>query len=48
MALCNKCHTTMSKERLKFHRKGCVGEGTKGHDHFIECRSHYKLKKVVI
>lgn len=48
MALCDKCHTAMSKEKLNFHKKGCVGEHTKGYDHFIECRSVWKLKKGIV
>lgn len=44
MSLCKKCHTNMSKKRLNIHKHTCVGEYTKGHNHFIECRSHYKPK----
>ena len=48
MALCYKCHTRMSKEKLKFHKDGCVPDHTKGHDHFIGCRSRYKPKEAII
>ena len=40
MAICKKCHTSMSKEKLARHVKNCVPEGTKGFEHYRVSKSY--------